>query len=116
MPNLPAEIELAIIGEPTLMDIAIAEKGLIVFDLVVEKDIKVTQPTRIWTIYYKSTTIIEKISNMSFAKSSKTLGDVKLTVTQINAGVQHNVVPSEVKIVLDAELTIILLIRKFMII
>ena len=101
MSNLP-EIELGIIGEPTLMDIAIAEKGLVVFDLVVKGTSSHAAHKNLNNPIIKSTTIIEKISNMSFPKSSKTLGDVKLTVTQINAGVQHNVVPSEVKIVLDA--------------
>jgi len=100
IPHLP-KIDFAIIGEPTKMDIAIAEKGLIVFDLIVKgKSSHAAHPNEQNPII-KSMEIIKQISNITFNKTSELLGDVKLTITQINAGVQHNVVPSEVKIVLD---------------
>lgn len=100
MPLLP-KIDLAIIGEPTKMDVAIAEKGLIVFDLIVKGESTHAAHQNNNNPIIKSSNIINKLSNFSFPKKSKLLGNVKLTVTQINAGVQHNVVPSEVKIVLD---------------
>ena len=100
MPLLP-KIDLAIIGEPTKMDVAIAEKGLIVFDLIVRGKSTHAAHQNNNNPIIKSINIINKLSNFSFPKKSKLLGNVKLTVTQINAGVQHNVVPSEVKIVLD---------------
>ena len=100
MPELP-KINLAIIGEPTLMNIAIAEKGLIVFDLIVKGTSSHAAHINIDNPIYKCMRTIEKISKIKFDKKSKNLGDVKLTVTQINAGVQHNVVPSDVRIVLD---------------
>ena len=101
IPLLP-KIDLAIIGEPTKMDVAIAEKGLIVFDLIVKGVSSHAAHENDKNPIVKSSEIIRQISNMTFSKTSDLLGDVKLTVTQINAGVQHNVVPSEVKIVLDA--------------
>ena len=103
IPLLP-KIDLAIIGEPTKMDVAIAEKGLIVFDLIVEGESSHAAHKNDKNPIVKSSEIIRQISNMTFSKTSDLLGDVKLTVTQINAGVQHNVIPSDVKIVLDARI------------
>lgn len=103
MPILP-EIELAIIGEPTLMNIAVAEKGLIVFDLIVKGTSSHAAHKNLDNPIYKAIEIINKISKIKFEKKSNLLDDVKLTVTQINAGVQHNVVPAEVKLVLDARI------------
>ena len=103
MPILP-EIELAIIGEPTLMNIAVAEKGLIVFDLIVKGTSSHAAHKNLDNPIYKAIDIINEISKVKFEKKSNLLDDVKLTVTQINAGVQHNVVPAEVKLVLDARI------------
>lgn len=103
MPILP-EIELAIVGEPTLMNIAVAEKGLIVFDLIVKGTSSHAAHKNLDNPIYKAIDIINKISKIKFEKKSNILDDVKLTVTQINAGVQHNVVPAEVKLVLDARI------------
>ena len=103
IPKLP-KIDLAIIGEPTKMDVAIAEKGLIVFDLIVKGKSSHAAHHNDENPIYKASKIVEQISKIKFSKKSKILGDVKLTVTQINAGVQHNVVPSEVNIVLDARI------------
>ena len=103
MPILP-EIELAIVGEPTLMNIAVAEKGLIVFDLIVKGTSSHAAHKNLDNPIYKAIDIINKISKIKFEKKSNLLDDVKLTVTQINAGVQHNVVPAELKLVLDARI------------
>ena len=103
IPLLP-KIDLAIIGEPTKMDVAIAEKGLIVFDLIVKGESSHAAHKNDKNPIVKSSEIIRQISNMTFSETSDLLGDVKLTVTQINAGVQHNVIPSDVKIVLDARI------------
>ena len=103
MPILP-EIELAIVGEPTLMNIAVAEKGLIVFDLIIKGTSSHAAHKNLDNPIYKAIDIINKISKIKFEKKSNLLDDVKLTVTQINAGIQHNVVPAEVKLVLDARI------------
>jgi acetylornithine deacetylase len=100
IPTLP-KIDLAIVGEPTLMDIAIAEKGLIVFDLIIEGTSSHAAHPNKNNAIYKAAKVIDIISNIKFEKKSDLLGNVKLTVTQINAGIQHNVVPSDVNLVLD---------------
>ena len=100
IPKLP-KIDFAIIGEPTKMEIAIAEKGLIVFDLIIEgKSSHAAHPNTNNPIQ-KISKIIDQINALSFDKVSKTLGKVKVTITQVNAGKQHNVVPSDVKMVVD---------------
>ena len=88
IPKLP-KIDLAIIGEPTKMDVAIAEKGLIVFDLIVKGKSSHAAHHNDENPIYRASKIVEQISKIKFPKKSKILGDVKLTVTQINAGVQH---------------------------
>lgn len=100
LPLLP-EIDVAIVGEPTLMDLAIAEKGLIVFDAVVQgTPSHAAHPNRNNAIY-KTADVLKWFESYSFQRSSKLLGEVKLTVTQINAGSQHNVVPGNVDLVID---------------
>ena len=100
IPYLP-KIDLAIIGEPTNMELAVAEKGLIVFDLNIKGTPSHAAHPNEDNPLMKIPEIIEKIKNISFNKNSPLLGPVKITLSQINAGNQHNVVPSEVKMVLD---------------
>ena len=98
--SLP-EIDLAIVGEPTLMDLAIAEKGLIVFDAVVKGTPSHAAHPNDNNSIYNTIEVLDWFKNYKFEKSSEALGDVKMTVTQINAGSQHNVVPSQVDLVID---------------
>ena len=100
IPKLP-KIDFAIIGEPTKMEIAIAEKGLIVFDLMIEGTSSHAAHPNTNNPIQKINKIIDQINALDFNKVSKTLGKVKVTITQINAGKQHNVVPSNVKMVVD---------------
>lgn len=100
IPYLP-KIDFAIIGEPTQMELAIAEKGLVVFDIEIKGTPSHAAHPNKDNPLMKLPEIIKKIENISFEKVSPILGPVKLTLTQINAGSQHNVVPSEVKLVLD---------------
>ena len=100
IPKLP-KIDFAIIGEPTKMEIAIAEKGLIVFDLIIEGTPSHAAHPNTNNPIQKISKIIDQINALSFDKVSKTLGKVKVTITQVNAGKQHNVVPSDVKMVVD---------------
>ena len=95
------KIDLAILGEPTLMQLAIAEKGLIVFDLVVKGTPSHAAHPNPNNPLMKLPEIIQKIEELTFEKVSPILGPVKVTLTQIEAGNQHNVIPSEVKLVLD---------------
>ena len=100
IPLLP-EIDFAIIGEPTLMKMAIAEKGLIVFDLKVKGTSSHAAHVNHDNPIINSIDILNWINNLHFEKKSNLLGTVKTTVTQINSGNQHNVVPSELILVLD---------------
>lgn len=98
--NLP-KIDVAIVGEPTLMQLAIAEKGLVVFDAVVKGTPSHAAHPNNNNAIYNTIEVLEWFKNYSFDRKSEALGDVKMTVTQINAGSQHNVVPSQVDLVVD---------------
>ena len=94
-------IDFAIIGEPTLMKAAVAEKGLVVFDCIIRGKASHAAHPNPKNPILKIPDIIKSIEKIKFKKVSKLLGPVKLTITQINAGNQHNVVPSSVEMVLD---------------
>ena len=100
LPKLP-KIDVAIVGEPTLMQLAIAEKGLIVFDAEVKGTPSHAAHPNNDNSIYNTIKVLEWFKNYSFSKVSNVLGEVKLTVTQINAGKQHNVVPAKVDLVID---------------
>ncbi len=100
METLP-HIDVAIVGEPTLMDLAIAEKGLVVFDAEVSGTPSHAAHPNSNNAIYNSISVLEWFKNYKFEKESEQLGPVKLTVTQINAGHQHNVVPAHVNLVID---------------
>lgn len=100
LPIIP-HIDVAIVGEPTLMQLAIAEKGLVVFDAKVKGTPGHAAHPNANNAIYNAINILEWFKNYTFEKSSEALGDVKLTVTQINAGKQHNAIPAEVDLVID---------------
>lgn len=100
LPSLP-QIDVAIVGEPTLMNLAIAEKGLVVFDAVVKGTPSHAAHPNDNNSIYNTVEVLEWFKNYTFEKTSETLGEVKMTVTQINAGSQHNVVPAQVDMVVD---------------
>lgn len=98
--HLP-ELDCAIVGEPTLMQLAIAEKGLLVLDVKVKGTPSHAAHQNDDNAIYKTIPVMEWFKNYNFEKKSEVLGPVKMTVTQINAGKQHNVVPSECDLVID---------------
>mgnify|MGYP006079783079 CR=1 FL=1 len=100
IPIIPI-IDFAIIGEPTLMKMAVAERGLIVFDLKVKGTAGHAAHENNDNPIIKSIEVLKWIKNLKFEKKSDFLGLVKTTVTQIKSGNQHNVVPSELELVLD---------------
>ena len=100
LPQLPP-IDVAIVGEPTLMQLAVAEKGLVVFDGKVEGTASHAAHPNADNPILKLPKVIEWLQAFSFEKNSEALGPVKLTVTQVNAGKQHNVVPAAVDLVID---------------
>lgn len=100
LPLIP-KIDVAIVGEPTLMQMATAEKGLVVFDAVVKGTPSHAAHPNSDNAIYKTAKVLEWFEKFEFGKVSDILGEVKLTVTQIKAGSQHNVVPAQVDLVLD---------------
>jgi acetylornithine deacetylase len=90
--NLPI-FDFAIVGEPTQMQMAIAEKGLMVVDCTSHGKAGHAAREEGENAIYKAIEDINWIKNYQFAKVSELLGPVKLTVTIINSGSQHNVVP-----------------------
>lgn len=95
------KIDVAIVGEPTLMHLAVAEKGLVVFDAKVTGTPSHAAHPNDNNSIYNTIEVLEWFKNYKFKKPSVALGDVKMTVTQINAGKQHNVVPAHTNLVID---------------
>ena len=99
------ELDFAIIGEPTLMDLAIAEKGLMVLDCFVKGKSGHAARNEGENAIYKALKDIEWFQNYQFTKISDTLGPIKMTVTIINAGSLHNVVPDICSFTVDVRIT-----------
>ena len=98
-------IDLAIVGEPTQMNMAIAEKGLVVVDaFAYGKSGHAARKEGVNSIYL-ALEDIEKLKNYQFQKESEMLGPINVAVTQIEAGTQHNVVPAQCKFVIDVRTT-----------
>lgn len=98
--HLP-ELDCAIVGEPTEMQLAIAEKGLLVLDVIVEGTPGHAAHPNDNVSIYNSIEVIEWFRDYRFEKESEVLGPMKMTVTGIQAGKQHNVVPAECHLVVD---------------
>ncbi|MEP2023213.1 MAG: M20 family metallo-hydrolase [Reichenbachiella sp.] len=99
------KIDLAIVGEPTLMDMAVAEKGLVVLDCEAKGVSGHAARDEGENAIYKALIEIDKLKNFQFEKESAYLGPIKKTVTLIEAGTQHNVVPDSCKFVVDVRTT-----------
>ncbi len=95
------EIHLGIIGEPTGLKLAIAEKGLIVVDALTKGVAGHAAHHLDRHAIQIAAAEILKLRDFSFGKSSTLLGTTKATVSQIHAGEQHNQVPSECHYVID---------------
>jgi len=94
-------IDLAIVGEPTQMQMAVAERGLLVLDCTVEGKAGHAARNEGVNAIYEALPTINWFRTYNFNKKSELLGDVKMTVTQILAGKQHNVVPDICTFVTD---------------
>ena len=99
------EIDFAIVGEPTLTDIAIAEKGLMVLDCVAKGKAGHAAREEGVNAIYKAMKDIEWFRNYQFPKISDSLGSVKMSVTVIHAGQAHNQVPPECTFTVDVRVT-----------
>ncbi len=100
LPHLPP-ITVGIVGEPTLLQMAVAEKGLMVVDGIAHGKAGHAARNEGVNAIYIALEDIQTIKNFKFDKTSDFLGDIKMTVTQIEAGTQHNVVPDTCKFVVD---------------
>lgn len=100
LPLLP-KIDLAVVGEPTGMQPAVAEKGLMVIDVIAHgKSGHAAREEGINAIY-EALDDLTWLRDYKFEKVSEFLGPTKMTVTVINAGTQHNVVPDTCKMLVD---------------
>ena len=100
IPSLP-KIDIAIVGEPTGMQPAIAEKGLLVIDAIAHGVSGHAAREGGVNAIYKALEDINTIKSFKFEKNSELLGPTKMSVTIINAGTQHNVIPDECKFTID---------------
>lgn len=98
-------IDFAIVGEPTLMDLAVAEKGLMVLDCAAKGISGHAARNEGENAIYKALKDIDWFRTFQFPNVSSALGEVKMTVTVINGGKQHNVVPDECHFVVDVRST-----------
>ena len=99
------DIDFAIVGEPTLCDMATAEKGLMVLDCTVKGVSGHAAREEGINAIYLALPDIEWFRTYSFPRVSPTLGVMKMSVTIIQAGAQHNVVPAECKFTVDVRVT-----------
>jgi acetylornithine deacetylase len=99
------KIDMAIVGEPTAMQAAVGERGLVVLDGVATGKSGHAARNEGDNALYKAVEDIELLRNYSFDRVSSVLGDIKISVTQIAAGTQHNIVPDSCRFVVDLRTT-----------
>jgi acetylornithine deacetylase/succinyl-diaminopimelate desuccinylase-like protein len=103
--SLLPPIDFAIVGEPTLCEMATAEKGLMVLDCIAKGKAGHAAREEGINAIYEALPDIEWFRSYRFPEVSKTLGPIKMTVSIINAGKQHNVVPAECLFTVDVRVT-----------
>lgn len=104
LPDL-GPLDFAIVGEPTLMNLAVAERGLVVLDCTAYGKAGHAAREEGDNAIYKALKDIEWFRTFQFPKLSETFGPVKMSVTVIHAGTQHNVVPAECLFTVDIRVT-----------
>ena len=101
LPQL-GNIEFGIVGEPTKLEMAVAERGLLVIDCIAEGSAGHAARNEGENALYKAIDDINWLRNFKFEKISELLGESRLTATIIETeNRQHNVVPAQCKFVLD---------------
>ena len=100
LPLLP-HVDVAIVGEPTGMQPAVAEKGLVVVDITAHGKSGHAARNEGVNAIYEALDDLCWIRSHRFDRVSRFLGPTKMQATVVNAGTQHNVVPDECKIVVD---------------
>ena len=100
LPLLP-HIDLAIVGEPTGMNPAVAEKGLMVLDVIAHGKSGHAARNEGVNAIYEALDDMRWIRDYKFEKISEFLGPTKMTLTVVNAGTQHNVIPDKCTMLVD---------------
>lgn len=100
LPQLPP-IHVALVGEPTQMQPAVAEKGLMVLDVTAYGKSGHAARNEGVNAIYKALEDIQWFKDYQFAEQSDLLGPVKMSVTVVQAGTQHNVVPDQCHFIVD---------------
>jgi acetylornithine deacetylase len=95
------KIDLAVVGEPTQMEMATSERGLIVLDVTMHGESGHAARGEGVNALYKAVDAIQWFRSYSFEQVSELLGPVSMNVTKIEAGTQHNVVPDKCSFVVD---------------
>ena len=98
-------LDFAVVGEPTLMQLAVAERGLLVLDCVAHGKAGHAAREEGDNAIYKAIRDIDWFVNYRFPKESEEFGPLKMSVTVIHAGSQHNVVPATCEFVVDVRVT-----------
>ncbi len=104
LPHL-GELSFGIVGEPTQMQIAVAEKGLMVLECVAKGVSGHAAREEGKNAIYEAMPDLEWFRTFQFPKISSTLGPVKMTVSMIRAGLQHNIVPDSCAFTVDVRTT-----------
>jgi len=104
LPDL-GPLEVAIVGEPTEMHLAVAEKGLLVLDCTAKGKAGHAAREEGINAIYEALPDIRWFQEYKFPKESEHLGPVKMSVTMVQAGSQHNVVPDSCRFTVDVRLT-----------
>ena len=99
------KIDFAVVGEPTEMQMSVAEKGLMVLDCIAKGKAGHAARDVGENAILKAIKDIEWVHSYRFPKISEFLGAVKMTCTLINAGTQHNVIPDTCKFTVDVRTT-----------
>lgn len=98
-------IDMALVGEPTRMQAAVGERGLVVLDCTAHGRAGHAARDEGVNALYLALDDIAWLRGYRFDRQSSLLGSIRMTATQIEAGTQHNVVPAECRFVVDIRTT-----------
>jgi acetylornithine deacetylase len=100
------KVDMALVGEPTQMQAAVGERGLVVLDCTARAaGGHAARGTEADNALYAALDDIDRLRHLHFERESALLGPIKITATQITAGRQHNVIPEECTFVVDVRTT-----------
>ncbi len=98
-------VDMGIVGEPTDMQAAIGERGLVVLDCMAHGTSGHAAHGEAVNAIYVAIRDIERLQSLKFERVSSLLGDIRISTTMISAGTQHNIIPDTCKFVVDVRTT-----------